>query len=86
MGKWSSGGIPHSAFVLHHRAVEVLAAVIFLHESHGRVVVRDVSGYLGRNLSDTYDHLRTLKRYGLVTWDNGKSATLRPLVGFIDLT
>jgi len=33
-----------------------------------------------RNRSTTHRKLRQLKRLGLVTWDEGKQATLRPLV------
>lgn len=62
-------------------AARVLAAVLRLHAQHGRVTVRDVAFEadvsFGRGVQQPLAQLRDA---GLVAWEPGQFATLRPLV------
>lgn len=46
-----------------------------------RPTVRSVAFEVGRSVSHTHAALVELRGAGLVTWDRGRAATLRPLVG-----
>lgn len=58
----------------------VLLAVLLVHSETGAANVRAVAERLGSACSTTFHHLTTLRRHGLVTWEVGRSGTLRPLV------
>lgn len=42
----------------------------------GRLTVRGVAERCGMSLSNTWTHLNTLRRAGLVDWEPGKAGTL----------
>ena len=56
-------------------AVEYLAA-------RGPVTMRAVARLLGVQYFAAYQHLVALRRRGLVTWEGGRAATLRPTFAF----
>lgn len=57
-------------------ATRVLLAVI----QQKRPTVRSVALHAGRSINATHEQLKTLRAEGLVTWEDGKAATLRALV------
>lgn len=62
--------------VLGDGATRVLIATAVLR----RPTVRAVAETVGINLSTTHWHLRRLRRQGLVTWEDGRTGTLRATV------
>lgn len=58
----------------------VLLAVMAEHHEHGRATVRSVAARAELAIGTTHRHLRRLRAEGLVTWEQGRDATLRPLV------
>lgn len=56
-----------------------LARVLLATVAGGRSV-RDVAAISGLTSSPTHRHLTVLRELGLVTWREGASGTLRPLV------
>lgn len=59
----------------------VLLALLAVYERDGRATMRAVAKAAGRNLTTTTSHLQALRRRGLVNWEDGQQATLRPTVG-----
>lgn len=60
--------------------IRVLLGLLAVYGEHGRATVRTVARAVGRNVSTTHSHLSFLRAQGLVTWTDGESGTLRPLV------
>lgn len=58
----------------------VMVALIAAYEAEGRATVRAVAARTGRSINCTHRALMALRRVGLVTWADGTSGTLRPLV------
>ena len=69
-----TGHLPSGA--LGHAATTVFLSVMAGYRSN----VRDVSRSSNRAVSTTYVHLCNLRNAGLVTWEDGRQGTLRPLV------
>lgn len=46
----------------------------------GRVTITDLVDELGWSRSTIHWHLRMLRELDLITWDEGRAGTLRPLV------
>lgn len=62
-------------------ATRVLCAVIQLAACQPTVTVRDVRDATGiKSTATVWKYLLRLRREGLVTWQPGRSGTLRPLV------
>lgn len=60
----------------------VFLALLAEWEKHGRVTIRAVAKRLGlAGVGSVHTHLSALREAGLVAWDDGRSATLRPLFG-----
>ena len=65
---------------LHPQAVRVLLAILS-HPGPYAPTVRELGAATGLSSSaSVHDHLRTLRRRGLVDWEDGKKGTLRALV------
>ena len=62
--------------MLGDTATRVLLAVL----NQRRPTVRSVAMEAGRSVMGTHNALTQLRDEGLVTWDEGKQATLRPTV------
>lgn len=60
-------------------ALSVLAAVIG-YPGPGGPSVRDVAAAVDRTISTVHDHLKVLRRLGLVDWVDGQQRTLRATV------
>lgn len=61
-------------------AVRVLLALCRVHARDGRATVRKVNAEAGLSVGPTHCGLWELRTAGLVTWAQGKTGTLRPLV------
>lgn len=55
-----------------------LAALVRVYDRDGRATVRAVATECGRAVSTVHDHLRALRRAGLVGWEDEQQGTLRP--------
>lgn len=60
--------------------IKVLLAVISVSQQRPRITVRDVAQLAGFSLAHTHSILSTLRRSGVVTWEDNKTGTLRPLL------
>lgn len=60
--------------------IRVLLSVISVSQQRPRIAVRDVASVSGLSLASTHKILSTLRRCGLVTWEDNKAGTLRPLL------
>lgn len=58
----------------------VLMAVVRRHAAAGRVTYDDLVASTALCRSTVHFHVVNLERQGLVTWERGRAATLRPLV------
>lgn len=59
----------------------VYLAVLDLYRSTGRAVIPDICTATGlASKATVHRHLVNLRRAGLLTWDDGRVATIRPLV------
>lgn len=65
-------------------ASRVLAALIDIVERDGRATVRSLAAEVDLQLNTVHSHLYSLKRAGLVHWEEGTAGTLRPLVARLD--
>lgn len=71
----------HSADVLLAGQAATLAALVRVYTRDGRATVRTVMVEAGkRSPNTTHVHLVALRNAGLVTWEDGRQSTLRPLV------
>lgn len=61
----------------------VLLALLFVYRCDGRATVRTVSEAARRPFTTTYEALLSLRDEGLIAWEDGRSGTLRPLVGAV---
>lgn len=77
--------LPAGAQALTANDVAVLNAVDELYRTRRRVTVRDVADAVDRAPSNTYNRLWRLRSLGLVTWESGVAATLRPTVDRVDV-
>lgn len=59
-------------------ATRVLGAVLDLHARNGRVTLRAAAKAVGRSPGTVHQSLLDLRAAGLVTWEDGTAATLRP--------
>lgn len=59
---------------------KVLLACLHIYERDGMVTMRQVADGAGVSLACAHDHLKALRSDGLVTWEDGKHGTLRPIV------
>lgn len=72
---------PRSAEPMSEARLAVLLAVVAEHQDYGRATVRSVGDRAGLSSTSTVKaHLDRLRRDGWVTWEDGKTGTLRPLV------
>lgn len=71
---------PSEAETLRSHQITTLLAVVALHEANGRVTVRDLCRAVGKSIQPVHRDLIALRNQGYVTWDEGRQATLRPLV------
>jgi DNA-binding IclR family transcriptional regulator len=74
---------PERAIVCHHAATSTLLALLRLYERDGRATVRGVAAERGCALNSAHDQLVELRSLGLVTWEDGRAGTLRPLVAVV---
>ncbi len=58
----------------------VMVALVGVYGAEGRATVRAVARKAGRSINTTHAALMALRRAGLVTWADGTTGTLRPLV------
>lgn len=63
----------------------VLLACLAEHCERGRVTVRSVAARAGLSVSTAHSALLMLRRLGSVTWADGTTGTLRPLVHPVEL-
>ncbi len=61
-------------------AARTLLALVLEYEDEGRATVRSVAARADRSIEVTHRDLTRLRSEGLVTWDDGRHGTLRPLV------
>lgn len=61
----------------------VLLCLVVEHALVGRATVRSVARRAQRNESVIHAQLVRLRALGLVAWEPGRAATLRPLVGLV---
>lgn len=65
--------------------VATLMALVRVYERDGRATVRAVAAEAGRPLNATHSALVALRDRGFVTWESGKTGTLRPLLEEVGL-
>jgi predicted transcriptional regulator len=75
--------LPPQAHTITLSEFEVLQALIDVHDADGRATFREVARTVGRSVSWTFGVLVLLRRLGLVTWEHGKTGTLRPAVRIV---
>src|SRR5690349_10765266 len=68
------------ADVIREGQTRTLLALVACHRRDGRATVRSVAEEAGRSVMTTYHNLLGLRERDLVTWDEGRTGTLRPLV------
>ena len=66
-------------------STRVLMALLARHADAGRTTVRDLAEDMGWSPSTVHSCLLRLRDEGLVTWEEGQAATLRPTIAPIDL-
>lgn len=70
--------------VLTPHQLRVLLAIVKLHREDGRVTVRAIQDEIGLlSPSTVHAHLHRLRNKRFVDWDEGKAATIRPLVDVV---
>lgn len=73
--------LPRSADVIGVAHTRALLALLVVHRSQGHATVSEVSLAAGRRpKGSVYKQLRWLRTRGLVSWELGCNASLRPLV------
>lgn len=73
------GWVPDGALGNTH--TRLLLALIRLHDRDGRATVGGVAQEAGySSVGAIHHYLVELRDFGLVTWEDGRAATLRPLV------
>lgn len=60
------------------RTAAVTMAVV-----RGAATIREVASVTGYSISNTHEALREARHYGLVSWTDFRSRTLRPLVDVV---
>jgi hypothetical protein len=62
-------------------ATRTLVALLSVHQRDGRATVRSVGEEAGHaSTGTTHEQLHHLRNLDLLTWDEGRAGTLRPLV------
>ena len=74
---------PERVIVCYHAATSTLLALLRVYERDGRATMREVAAERGCSLSSAVAQLERLRNAGLVTWEDGHAATLRPLVSVV---
>lgn len=76
--------LPPGAITPRH--TRLLLATIQVHARDGRATMREVVDAAGyASIGSAHQALHQLRALGLLTWEDGKAATLRPLVTVVPL-